>query len=223
MFVKICGITRTEDAEAAVALGATALGFVFWRESPRFIDWAAAQAIVAALPPEVASVGVFVNQDSGEVNDVAAQVKLGMVQLHGDETVEYAAAMTRPVVKAFPVSCDTRPVEADAWPASVTLLLDVHDPERRGGTGRTVDWATAAAVAASRRVLLAGGLSPGNVVQAITQVRPFGIDVSSGIEQAPGLKNHDRLRALFEEIRTVADLDRPGERRDGGSTRVNTR
>lgn len=202
MLVKICGITRPEDAAAAAGLGAGALGFVFWPGSPRFIDPSRARAIVATLPPFVTPVGVFVNQTAAEVNEIAAVVGLGVVQLHGDETVEYAAGIHRPIVKSFPVD-DAPAGDVDAWPARVMLLIDVLDPERRGGTGRTADWSKAATVAARRPALLAGGLKPENVAEAIARVRPVGIDVSSGIEAAPGVKDHARLAALFAAVRAV--------------------
>jgi phosphoribosylanthranilate isomerase len=196
MFVKICGITRLEDAEAAVAAGAGAIGFVFWPKSPRFIDPHRARQIAAALPPLVPTVGVFVNQPREYVNGVARLVRLGAVQLHGDETPAFAAALSNPVVKAI----STGHADLESWPARVRLLLDVQDPVMRGGTGRTIDWVAAARLAEQREILLAGGLTPENVADAVARVRPFGIDVSSGVERAPGIKDHRRLRALFEAV-----------------------
>ena len=196
MIVKICGITRLEDAEAAVDAGAGAIGFIFWPNSPRFIDPHRARRIAAALPPLVTPVGVFVNQPLEYVNGVASLVGLGTVQLHGDETPAFAAAVASPVMKAIAPGGDA----GRAWPSRVRLLLDVHDPVARGGTGRTIDWRAAADLAAQRQVLLAGGLTPDNVADAIARVRPFGIDVSSGVERAPGIKDHQRLRALFEAV-----------------------
>ena len=203
MLVKICGITRIEDAELAVALGAAALGFVFWPKSPRYVDPERARAIVAALPPFVTTVGVFVDQGPRLVNGVAARVGLGAVQLHGEESVEMLDQIDRPVVKALAMRAATRAADADAWPPRVRLLIDAYDPEQRGGTGRTVDWNGAAAIASRRLVLLAGGLKPGNVAEAIRTVRPFGIDVSSGVESSPGVKDHARLRELFEAVNGV--------------------
>jgi phosphoribosylanthranilate isomerase len=202
MLVKICGITRLEDAEAAVAAGAGAIGFVFWPKSPRFIDPHHARKIAAKLPPFVTAVGVFVNQPLEYVNGVASLVRLGAVQLHGDETPAFAASVTRPVIKAVAVAA----LDPHAWPGISPLLLDVHDPVARGGTGRTIDWAAAAAVAAQRKVLLAGGLTPENAADAIARVRPFGIDVSSGVERAPGIKDHERLRALFEAVHDIGHI-----------------
>jgi phosphoribosylanthranilate isomerase len=200
MFVKICGITRREDAEAAVEAGASAIGFVFWPKSPRFIDPYRARAIAARLLPFVTPVGLFVDQPLEHVNAVASLVRLGAVQLHGDETPEFAASIAAPVIRALPIE------KANAWPEGATLLLDAHDPVQRGGTGRTIDWTAAAAIASRRRVLLAGGLTPDNVAEAIAQVRPFGIDVSSGVERAPGIKDHQRLRALFEAVHDTGHI-----------------
>ena len=196
MLVKICGITRAEDAAAAVEAGAGAIGFVFWPKSPRFVDPHRARTIAAMLPPFVTAVGVFVNQPLDYVNGVASLVRLGAVQLHGDETHGFAAAVSRPVIKAVSVGG----VDVRAWPSRIRLLLDVHDPMARGGTGRTIDWTAAADLAAQREIVLAGGLTPDNVADAVALVRPFGIDVSSGVERAPGIKDHQRLRALFEAV-----------------------
>jgi phosphoribosylanthranilate isomerase len=197
VLVKICGITRREDAEAAVTAGASAIGFIFWPGSPRFVDPFRAGEIARALPPFVSVVGVFVNQSEAHINGVASVARLSVVQLHGDETPADAARVNRPVLKAVPVGAPGD----EAWPASVTLLVDAQDPVRRGGTGRTIDWPAAARLAARRRVVLAGGLTPENVADAIRTVRPFGIDVSSGVESAPGIKDHARLRALLETVR----------------------
>ncbi len=202
MLVKICGITRAEDAQAAVAAGAGAIGFVFWPKSPRFIDPHRARRIASMLPPFVTAVGVFVNQPPAYVRGVASLVRLGAVQLHGDETPAYAAALSTPVIKALSLG----DAGTFAWPAQTRLLLDVHDPVTRGGTGRTIDWTAAAGVAAARNILLAGGLTPDNVADAIARVRPFGIDVSSGVERAPGIKDHQRLRALFEAVHDTGHI-----------------
>jgi phosphoribosylanthranilate isomerase len=202
VLVKICGITRLADAELAVECGAGALGFVFWPDSPRFIDPESARTIVATLPPAVIPVGVFVNQSREYVNQVAAKVLLGAIQLHGDESVEYARAMIRPVFKAIALA-EANEKSIDMWPLETMMLLDVHDPVRRGGTGRTVDWSRASTVARRRPVILAGGLTPANVGEAISRVGPSGIDVSSGVESSPGLKDSGRLKALFAAMKKV--------------------
>jgi phosphoribosylanthranilate isomerase len=206
MLVKICGITRLDDAEAAVDAGANALGFIFWPGSPRFIDPYRARAITGELPWFVAAVGVFVNQPREYVASVASLAHLGAVQMHGDETVADALAVRRPVIKALTLDEASHTDRLNAWPARVTVLLDVHDPARRGGTGQTIDWAAAAAIASRRRVVLAGGLSPDNVAEAVARVRPFGIDVSSGVESSPGRKDHGRLRSLFEVLRARCEI-----------------
>lgn len=201
MIVKICGITRAEDAQLAVRLGASAIGFIFWPGSKRFIDPYRARAIAAVLPPFVTPVGVFVNQPATYVNGVAKLVRLGAVQLHGDETPDLVPAIERPVVKALGrIDAST----AQAWPERVRLLVDADDPVQRGGTGARADWAAAAVLAAQRPVMLAGGLTPANVAAAIRQVRPLGVDVSSGVETAPGIKDPGRMEQLFEALRAVA-------------------
>jgi phosphoribosylanthranilate isomerase len=214
VFVKICGITRQEDAAAAVAYGARALGFVFWPGSPRFVDPYGARAIVAALPPFVTPVGVFVNQDREYIRAVAALVGLGAVQLHGDEDPALARTINRPVIKSL--SAATAAPDAAAvtaiWPRNVLMLVDAHDPVRRGGTGTSADWTFAASLAAERPVLLAGGLGPENVAEALTRVRPFGIDVSSGVERSPGIKDDARLAALFAALGHAASAS-AGSRR----------
>jgi phosphoribosylanthranilate isomerase len=196
VIVKVCGLTRLEDAIAASDLGAAAVGFIFWPRSPRFIDPYRALAIVRTLPAFVTPVGVFVNQPADYVNGVASLVRLGAVQLHGDEDVEYLARINRPVIKA--VSNGTA---AARWPSAALLLVDANDPERRGGTGVTGDWDAAARLARSRRVLLAGGLTAANVGTAVAHVQPFGVDVSSGVESAPGIKDHGRMAAFFRMLR----------------------
>lgn len=200
-FVKICGITRLEDARAALDAGANAIGFIFWPKSARYIDPARARAIIASLPEPVLAIGVFVNQPSDEVNEAASRAGVNAVQLHGDETPGAAGAITRPVIKALAGAALSGATER--WPRGTTILVDAHDPEQRGGTGQQADWKTAAQLARTRRVLLAGGLTPENVAQAIAEVRPYGIDVSSGVEAAPGIKALDKLTALFKALEAV--------------------
>ena len=157
-----------------------------------------ARAIVGKLPPFVVPVGVFVNQPVEYVRGVAALVGLGAVQLHGDEDPAYLAGVRHAVIKA--VSVGDGSARLDQWSPRTMLLLDVHDPVARGGTGRTIDWTAAASIAKQRRSLLAGGLTPDNVAEAIALVQPYGIDVSSGVERSPGVKDHARIRALFEAV-----------------------
>jgi phosphoribosylanthranilate isomerase len=201
LFVKICGITRFEDAELAVELGASALGFVFWPGSPRFIDPYRAGEIVDRLPLGVTPIGVFVDQPLDQVNGIVSVARLGGVQLHGSERPAFARGVKRPVLKVVPVRAGEVVGDVDAWPAPVTMLVDAYDPERKGGTGRTVDWTAAARIARQRRTVLAGGLDPDNVAAAIAAVQPFGVDVSSGVEARPGVKDAGRLRAFFAAVR----------------------
>lgn len=205
MLVKVCGMTRVEDARVAVAAGANAVGFVFWPKSPRFVDPYRARAIAAELPPFVTPVGVFVDQTAAYINGVSALVGLGAVQLHGDETVSMLHSLKRPVLKAVSVdamaSDAVASAQADEWPEHVTLLVDVKDPILRGGTGRLADWGAAGRLAAQRRILLAGGLTPDNVEEAIRQVAPYGVDVSSGVEQSPGVKDAGRVLAFVGAVR----------------------
>ena len=195
--VKVCGITRVEDALLAAELGADAVGLVFWPGSPRSIDPLNARAIVRALPPVVAAVGVFVDQPLDEVRRTAEKVGLSAIQLHGAEPAELARALLQPVIKAIAVAPGFAPQSIDAWPPEVTILLDAHDPIRRGGTGTTVDWSLAAAAAARRPVFLSGGLNAANIRLAIGSVRPYGVDLSSGVEASPGIKDPEKLRAFF--------------------------
>jgi phosphoribosylanthranilate isomerase len=200
LLVKICGITRIDDALAAVAAGARAIGFIFWERSPRYVDPYRARAIAEALPPFVTTVGVFVDQPAAHVAGVASLVRLGAIQLHGNESPEYAASLRRPIIKAVTLANGASQPTHLAWPSAVTLLVDAHDPVRRGGTGMTIDWDGAAALAARRPIILAGGLTPANVGDAVARVQPFGIDVSSGVEDAPGIKNPARIAALFTAL-----------------------
>ena len=201
--VKICGVTQPEDARLAADLGASAIGMVFWPKSPRFVEIARAREIVAALPPFVMAVGVFVNQ-TDEVVDVAREVGLAAVQLHGDELPASYADLPVRTIKAFGVTGPAAFQQAASVPLSTSVLLDAHDPIRRGGTGEAIDWSIAEGIARQRPVILAGGLNAGNVVLALETVRPSAIDVSSGIESAPGKKDPAKLRELFDVLRHSA-------------------
>ena len=198
--VKVCGICRAEDARLAVALGASAIGFIFWPSSPRYCEPARAQSIVADLEPQIIAVGVFVDQPVDEVVQVADLVPLGAVQLHGHEIVDDFARVKQPIIKAVAVTSGFEPATVDHLPDGVTVLLDAHDPVRRGGTGRTIYWTVAAAVAARRRTILSGGLNAMNVREAIVQVCPDMVDVSSGVESAPGRKDPAKLEAFFAAV-----------------------
>jgi len=201
MFAKVCGLTRLTDALHAVKHGATAVGFVFWPKSPRFIAPELAAGIIRELPGTVIAVGVFVNQPIDEITRIAAQAGIAAIQLHGDEPPAYAPALPWPVLRA--TALEEVNGSLTDWPPDTLILLDVHDPVRRGGTGRTIDWSRAAGIAAGRRIVLAGGLTPDNVGAAIDAVRPYGVDVSSGVEEAPGVKNFDKVARFLENARAA--------------------
>ena len=201
MFVKVCGITRLSDALHAVEHGATAIGFVFWPRSPRFISAHDAAEIVAELPADVTTVGVFVNESVDGIRSVVEKTGIVAVQLHGDEPPEYAQAIGHPILRSATVqnAADV----SDAWPESTTLLVDAADPVRRGGTGNVVDWSRAASLARVRPIVLAGGLTPDNVAEAVVTVRPYGVDVSSGVESAPGVKDPHKVAQFLASARSA--------------------
>ena len=200
MRVKVCGLRRGDDAALAIELGAHALGFVFWPRSPRAIDPAEARAITDTVPGDIDRVGVFVNQSPDDVRRIVDEAGLTAVQLHGDEDARDYAGCAPRVIKALPVGPGFTLAAVEGVPAEMTVLLDAHDPIRRGGTGRTIEWSVAAAAARVRPVILSGGLTPENVRTAVTMVQPFGVDVSSGVESAPGVKDESKLRAFFAAL-----------------------
>ena len=215
--VKICGVTTIEDALLAADLGASAIGLVFWPGSPRCVPFERARAIVAALPPFVQAVGVFVDQIE-QAASVARSVGLGAVQFHGDEPAGSYRDFPLRVIKSIAVRDESALDDATAIPTTVTVLLDAHDPIRRGGTGMPIDWTIAARIARRRPVILSGGLTAGNVMEAVTAVAPYAIDVSSGVEASAGRKDPAKLRGLFAAVR--AAQHRVGERADAAETKM---
>lgn len=187
----------------AVEAGADALGFVFFRGSPRHISPDQAAAIIRRLPPFVQTVGLFVNEELATVNSVADRCGLDLVQLHGEETPEYCAAVTRRIIKAFRVKDASTLLGMADYPVAA-CLLDAWSPAAHGGTGRTFNWEIAARAAASRRIILAGGLTPENVAEAVATVHPYAVDVSSGVESAPGKKNDRKLIDFIRAVRLAA-------------------
>ena len=198
--IKICGITRREDADQAAALGASFVGFVMWKHSPRYIPIDRVRNIVSTLPAPVTAVGVFVNPTADEIN-AATDAGISVVQIHGESTAwEGGLVPGVEVIRAVHLA-DGRPDAIEPDVPDQRVLLDAHDPVRHGGTGKTIDWSRARLVAQSRQVILAGGLTPDNVRQAISEVRPYAVDVSSGVELRPGIKDHARLRAFITAAR----------------------
>src|SRR5688572_415496 len=193
--IKICGITREADAGLAVSLGANALGSVLWPKSPRHAEFARVKAITATLPPFVTPVGVFVDPTADEIAR-GAQSGVRLAQIHGRVPV----GCTLPVLRALHLGDNPDGLDAEVGPLE-TILLDAHDPVLQGGTGRTVDFARAASVAGRRRVVLAAGLTPANVREAITTGRPYAVDVASGVEAEPGIKAPAKLRAFIDAVK----------------------
>ena len=205
--VKICGITNLDDALAAVAAGADALGFNFYKPSPRYLSPQHAREIIEQLPESVLMVGVFVNEESPDaVRSIANEAGIRALQLHGDESPEYCRDLAGNyyVIKTFAVS-DTFDVQT-ANPYEVeAIMLDTKHNTLRGGSGRVFDWSVAQRAAATiPKLFLAGGLSPENIENAVEIVRPYAVDACSALEDRPGKKNHDRMRVFVNTVRRVA-------------------
>jgi phosphoribosylanthranilate isomerase len=207
--IKICGITSLEDALLAAELGAQALGFIFYPKSPRAITPLAARQIIAQLPPLVLSVGVFVNEAAAMVMEIAEMVRLDWVQLHGDEPPEYCRYLSRNVLKAIAVKDRSSLDRMKQYQGCVrAFLLDTHKEGQKGGTGESFDWSLARQAKENGSLVLAGGLNPENVAAAIREVSPLAVDVASGVEAAPGRKDHNRLRAFFKAVASADRLDK---------------
>lgn len=200
--VKICGITNVEDALLACELGADAIGLNFYEKSPRCISPFMASKVIAKLPPFVAAVGVFVNWQAAPVTSLAKALNLAAAQLHGDESPKLAGETAKKVtvIKALPVGKGSTLPPFSRYRGVTAFLLDAQHSGQYGGTGRTADWAAAQAAAKSYRILLAGGLTPESVAEAILAVRPYAVDVTSGVESKPGKKDPAKLRAFFEAV-----------------------
>ena len=200
---KICGITRIEDALAAVAAGADAIGFVFYAKSPRAVTAVQARAIIAALPPFVTTVGLFVNASACELNETLDALTLDLLQFHGDETPEQCEGYHRPYIKALRVKAgDDIAGACNAYASASGILLDAYVEGVPGGTGQAFDWSLIPQDL-SRPIILAGGLTVDNVAQAIAQVRPYAVDVSGGVEKSKGIKDHDKIRAFMRNVRAT--------------------
>jgi phosphoribosylanthranilate isomerase len=201
--IKICGITRLQDALAAAAAGADAVGFVFYRPSPRHLAPEAAAAIARALPPFVTTVGLFVNAPADEVRVALAAVPLGLLQFHGEEPPDFCGQFGRPYIKAVRIHPETDLLQYPAsYPDAAALLLDAFRPGVPGGTGEVFDWDLIPA-ALGARVILSGGLTPGNVGGGVERVRPWAVDVSSGVEAGPGIKDEERIGRFAAAVRAA--------------------
>ena len=194
--VKICGITNLEDALFAADAGADALGFNFYAKSPRFIVPDRAREIILRLLPFVAKVGVFVNEELDRVREIMAYCSLDYAQLHGDETPEQVAALAPRAIKAVRVR-SAADVESLSDYRAAAYLLDAYHPTKPGGTGETWDWELVVEARSHGPIILAGGLTPQNVAAAIERIHPYAVDVSSGVEAAPGIKDHQEVQRFF--------------------------
>ncbi len=202
--VKVCGITNESDATMAVELGADALGFVF-ADSPRRVSAEEAANICDGLPPFVSKVGVFVDEDDARVREIAARCGLDLMQFHGSETPAYCRLFGRKAVKAFRI----KDAGSLAWVNKYgpgPILLDAFVEGKAGGTGLTFDWDLAGRVTGRSRIILSGGLNPGNVAEAITKVKPYAVDVSSGVESSAGRKDARKIREFIKAVRRTEEL-----------------
>ena len=199
--VKICGITRIEDALAAAAAGADAIGLVFYAKSPRAVDIEQARAILAALPPFVTTVGLFVDAERSELERILASVPLDLLQFHGDESVQQCEAFGRPYIKALRVKAgDDIAAQVARYPSAQGILLDAYVEGVPGGTGEAFDWSLIPQ-ALSKPLILAGGLRPDNVAEAVSRVRPYAVDVSGGVEASKGVKDVEKVGAFIRAAR----------------------
>ncbi len=198
--IKICGITRLEDAQAALELGVDALGFVFYGKSPRYIKPEKAAAIIRQLPDSVSAVGLFVNPTQQQIDEVLKHCPLDIIQLHGDESADFCQAQALPVMKAVAVSCADDLQRAASYDCAV--LLDAKAPAGVfGGTGKSFDWSLLQGFSHNSPLILAGGLNPENVAEALAVRQWFAVDVSSGVETSPGLKDAGKMRAFVAAVR----------------------
>ncbi|BBP78154.1 N-(5'-phosphoribosyl)anthranilate isomerase [Pseudomonas sp. Ost2] len=198
---KICGITRIEDALAAVEAGADAIGFVFYAKSPRAVTFQQARAIIAALPPFVTTVGLFVNASRCELGEILDAVPLDLLQFHGDETSEQCEGFHRPYIKALRVKAgDDIAAACRAYPGASGILLDTYVEGVHGGTGEAFDWSLVPQ-GLSKPIILAGGLTVENVGDAIARVRPYAVDASGGVERSKGIKDPAKIKAFIQAVR----------------------
>jgi phosphoribosylanthranilate isomerase len=202
--IKICGITRIEDALAAAGAGADAIGLVFYAKSPRAVSVQQARQIIAALPPFITTVGLFVNSNRCELNEILAAVPLDLLQFHGDENAADCEGYHRPYLKALRVKAgDDIQAQIDMYPSAAGVLLDTFVEGVPGGTGESFDWSLVPP-RASKPIILAGGLSAENVGSAIALVRPYAVDVSGGVERSKGIKDEEKIRAFIAACKEIS-------------------
>lgn len=201
--VKVCGITRRADAEAAIEAGADMLGFNFYRPSPRYVEPSQVRGILSGLERAVATAGVFVNETAEHIDEYMEACGAGLVQLHGDESPEFCASLGRPVIMAIRVGSESDLSGIEDY--KVWAVLVDSRTEGFGGSGKAPDWDLARKVREScDRVILAGGLTPDNVAEAIAAVEPWGVDVATGVESAPGIKDHEKIKLFIKAVRDAS-------------------
>jgi len=201
---KICGITRLEDAKASILAGCDALGFVFYKESPRYIALDAFKVIVKELPPFVTKTGLFVNADPAEIEEAIQSGLVNVLQFHGDETPDFCRQFNFPYIKAVAVSSSVDLIQyAKDFHDAEALLLDAYHEHLKGGTGQTFDW-NLIPQSLSKPIVLAGGLTVDNVKEAIKKVKPYAVDVSGGVEESKGIKNSLKIQAFIKETQDAA-------------------
>ena len=198
--VKICGMTNLKDVKVAVDGGVDAVGFIFYKKSPRSVTMQAVREIVLELPPFVDSVGVFVNETAEQINKIADHCKLDRVQLHGDESPAFCKKIRRRVIKAIRIKDIQSLKKLSDYPVS-SFLLDTFSEDQYGGTGRVFDWNLAYPAKKYGPIILAGGLTPNNVRQAIQRIQPYGVDVCSGVESQPGIKDHKMMQTFLKNVK----------------------
>jgi phosphoribosylanthranilate isomerase len=204
--VKICGITNALDAQVAVSAGADALGFIFYTKSPRFVQPMVAKHIISELPPFVLPIGVFVNEEPKRVRDIMEECGLALAQLHGDETPAYCESLERPILRGIRLrdrGSFLAMAEYKGRAGVRGFVVDAFSESAYGGTGKITDWNLASEAAKAAPILLAGGLLPGNVQEAIQKVKPYGVDVSSGVEASPGKKDPTKVKAFVHAAKLV--------------------
>ena len=200
--VKICGITSFNDAIMAANYGASALGFIFYEKSPRYINPEILKTWISNVPSSVKKVGVFVNKDVDKVNKIAEELNLEMVQLHGDESPGYCSQMIRPVIKVFRVNNKFDSIMLKNYQVA-TFLFDTYNKENHGGTGESFDWQSILQLNTETPVILSGGLNADNVLEGIEVVKPSAVDVNSGVEVAPGKKDEGKIKNLFTILKNT--------------------
>ena len=203
--IKVCGMTSLEDTLVAVEAGADAVGFIFYKKSPRSVTIKTVCEIVDELPPFVDAIGIFVNESAEQINKIADRCKLDRVQLHGDETPAFCKKIRRRVIKAIRVKDIQSLKKLSDFPVS-GFLLDAFSEDQRGGTGKVFDWNLVHPAKKYGAVILAGGLTPNNVRQAIHRVKPYGVDVCSGVESQPGIKDHKKVKAFIKNAKAGLKL-----------------